>query len=418
MRDSSPTEDVLVALLDRPAALLELVGAEGAAVIESGTVETCGRTPSNRLIHAIAAYLDARGDHVPFATDSLAALVPMAAAEHETASGLLAFSLPAAPSRRLLWFRPELVRDVNWGGDPRKAIEPDPSMRIHPRRSFALWKEKVRLRSWPWSAFDLEAATELRRTVMEIDLGRQVVREQRAVRARDDLVAVVSHDLRSPLGVIQMQAGLIPLLAASLDDTEEGAQLRQSVERIGRAVQRMTALIRDLLDLAKIEAGRFEVHAQPEHIRDIVHETVSLMRPLAESKHVAIADDLESAIVAVDRERIYQVLSNLIGNAIKFTPAGGTITLHAERNGDELLITVADTGRGIAPDEIAFVFDRYWQARRSGHAGAGLGLYIARGIVEAHGGRMWVESPPGAGARFHFTLPIAQQPGAAAQTAP
>jgi signal transduction histidine kinase len=291
-------------------------------------------------------------------------------------------------------------------------------MRIHPRRSFALWKDKVRLHSWPWSACNLEAAAELRRTALELDLGRQVVREQRAVRARDDLVAVVSHDLRSPLGVIQMQAALIPQHAAALGDTEDAARLRQSAERIGRAVARMSALIRDLLDLAKIEAGRFEVHAQPEHIRDVIQETVSLMRSLAESKQITIADDLESAIVAVDHERIFQVLSNLIGNAIKFTPEGGTITLHAERSGAELVITVADTGPGIAPDEIDFVFDRYWQAQRTGKAGAGLGLYIARGVVEAHGGRMWVESPPGAGARFHFTLPIVQEAGTAPAPAP
>ena len=415
MRDSSPTIDVLVALLGRPAELLGLVGAGGAAVIGSGLLQTCGRTPSTSLIHKISAFLDTCDDGMPQAIDTLTTHVPAAAAEKDVASGLLAISLPGTPVRRLVWFRPELVRDVSWGGDPRKPIEAGPAMRIHPRRSFERWKEEVHLRSWPWSASDLEAATELRRTAVELDLGRQVLREQRAVRARDDLVAVVSHDLRSPLGVIQMQAALISKTAVALGDTEQATRFRQGADRIGRAVDRMTALIGDLLDLAKIEAGRFEVHAQAEHIRDIVDETLSIVRPLAEAKHIAIADDLESALVAVDRERIYQVLSNLVGNAIKFTPPGGTITVHAERSGAELVVTVADTGPGIAPDEIAHVFDRYWQAKRTAQAGFGLGLYIARGIVQAHGGRMWVESPPGAGARFHFTLPIVESVGAPAR---
>lgn len=411
MRDGSPTDDVLATLLQHPAELLGLVGAEGAAVIGHGLLKTCGRTPSASLIDKITAYLDTCDQGAPLAIDSLTTHIASAAAEKDVASGLLAFSLPSTPVRRLVWFRPELVRDVSWGGDPRKPIEPDPAMRIHPRRSFERWKEEVHLRSWPWSASDLEAATELRRTAVELDLGRQVVREQRAVRARDDLVAVVSHDLRSPLGVIQMQASLISTQAAALGDTGQATRLRQGADRIGRAVDRMTALISDLLDLAKIEAGRFEVHAQSEHIRDVVDETLSIVRPLAEAKQISIADDLESALVAADRERIYQVLSNLIGNAIKFTPPGGAITVHAERRGAELVVSVSDTGPGIAPDEIAHVFDRYWQARRADHAGAGLGLYIARGIVQAHGGRMWVESPPGAGAHFYFTLPIVESVG-------
>jgi two-component system, chemotaxis family, sensor kinase Cph1 len=405
MRAGEPHADALESLVAQPADLLKLVGAGGAAVIGAGEPVVCGQVPTSALLWMIASWLEERGEAATFSTESLAKQVPAAEQEKEVASGLLTFSLPGTPRRRLLWFRPEMVRTVSWGGDPRRPAEADPSMRLHPRRSFDLWKEEVRLRACPWSASDVEAADELRRAAVEIDLERQVLREQRAVRARDDLVAVVSHDLRSPLGVVQMQAALI-LRAASSGEDERSRRLREGAGRIQRAVDRMNALIRDLLDLAKIEAGRSVLHPRSETVGEIVEDTLTLVRPLADAKRIAIVEELAAQVlIEVDRERIFQVLSNLLGNAIKFTPEGGRIAVRAERRGAEVLFTIADTGPGIAPDSLPHVFDRYWQARRGGHGGAGLGLYIAKGIVEAHGGRIWVDSPPGSGARFHFSVP-------------
>jgi signal transduction histidine kinase len=167
----------------------------------------------------------------------------------------------------------------------------------------------------------------------------------------------------------------------------------------------MNSLIRDLLDLARIEAGRFQLRREPQRVQDIVDDTLILVRPLADVKRVTITEEVDDSPIDADRDRAFQVLSNLIGNAIKFTPEGGAIVLQARRQGREVLFTVADTGPGIPSEQLPHVFDRYWQARRSGHEGTGLGLYIAKGIVEAHGGRIWAESPPGSGARLHFSLP-------------
>ena len=398
MREAETKDDVLTALLSRPAELNALVGAEGAALVSERKTMTAGRCPAPEQILALSAWLAERGDDSLLATASLPALYPAGVQAKDVASGLLCFTLPGQPLRRLLWFRPELIQTVSWGGDPRKAVEADPGLRLHPRRSFALWREEVRLRSHPWTPSDLEAASELRRNIVEVDLERQVRREQQAVRVRDDLVAVVSHDLKNPLGVIQMQASV---LLRTAGDDEPSRHLRASVQRIQRAVDRMNALIHGLLDLAAIDAGRFVLNCQPEDMREVIEESLLMFRPLADGKRITIVDELASVPrVELDRERFFQVLSNLIGNAIKFTPEGGRITVRTEHQRDELLVTVSDTGPGIAPAELPHVFERYWQARNERRQGSGLGLYIAKGIIEAHGGRIWVEAAPGSGARF------------------
>jgi light-regulated signal transduction histidine kinase (bacteriophytochrome) len=407
MREGEANSDVLGALLSRPSELLGLVAAEGVALVSGVEVASSGRCPAQELTVALSAWLDERAGDATFATASLPALYAPALDGKDVASGILSFTLPGAPRRRCVWFRPERAETVSWGGDPRKAVAVDGDLRLHPRRSFALWKEEVRLRSRPWTASDLEAAEELRRNIVEVDLERQVLRERRAVRARDDLVAVVSHDLKNPLGVIQMQAQV--LLGSARTDTEvPSRRLRASAERIQRSVDRMNALIHDLLDLAAIEAGRFMLQRRPEDVGEVIHEALLILRPLADSKRISIQEDLVvAARIELDRERFFQVLSNLIGNAIKFTPEGGRIDICTERQQDQLLFTVRDTGPGIAAEQVPHVFDRYWQAREQLRHGSGLGLYIAKGIVEAHGGRIWLEPPAGSGAVFRFALALA-----------
>ena len=251
---------------------------------------------------------------------------------------------------------------------------------------------------------DLEAADELRRRAIEIDLERRLLSEQRAVRAREDLIAVVSHDLRNPLSAILLQAQ--SMLRPSGSGEESLHLLRAGAERIRRSATHMKALIEDLLDLARLETQRFALHLQSVESRVLLDEALLAASPLAAAKRIAFTVDLiDSPRLEADPARIFQVLSNLLGNAVKFTPEGGTITVRAARHGDELLITVVDTGPGIAADHLPHVFERYWKGRPASQAGAGLGLYIARGIVEAHGGRIWAESSAG-GARLIFTLPL------------
>jgi chemotaxis family two-component system sensor kinase Cph1 len=182
--------------------------------------------------------------------------------------------------------------------------------------------------------------------------------------------------------------------------------LRESVELIRRSTVRMKALIEDLLELEKLGATSFPLDVQPVESRKLLEDAATDARPLAHAKHISLVLDLsDPPTIHADPHRISQVLSNLLGNAIKFTPEGGTITLCARARDGALSVTIADTGRGIAPDDLAHIFDRYWRPRGSEGEGTGLGLYIARGIVEAHGGRVWAESSP-QGATFVFTLPL------------
>ena len=410
MRASDAGTGVLDSLLQHPEQLLALVNAHGAALVEGDVVCTCGQVPSPHFIGELAAWMHERGETKVASSRAIAhdvppALTAVAEAEAASASGMVTFALPGRSERRLFWFRPEIVQTVEWGGDPNKATQVDENHTLRPRRSFELWKEEVRLRSLSWSASDLAAVEELRRSALEIDLNRQVLLEQKAVQVRDDLVAVVSHDLRNPLGVIQMQASWLLRAATGADGGEPSGLMRESAERIQRAVDRMNGLIFNLLDLAKIEAGRFELRRKEERTQGVVGDTLIIVGSLADAKRIRITEQVQDVPILADRERLFQVLSNLLGNAIKFTPEEGEILVRAQRQGDDVVFSVVDSGRGIPPDQLAHVFERYWQARRTSHEGTGLGLYIAKGIVEAHGGRIWAESVPGSGAAFHFTLP-------------
>ncbi len=406
VRESRHEEDLFVPLLAACQEVLHLVGATGAAAVVGGDVRVCGLAPPPPVVRAIASFLDASAGENVFATAALPKLLPAAAEAKDAASGVLSFALPGHPSRRLIWFRPELIRTVIWGGDPHKAAEVEAGARLRPRHSFALWKEEVGLTSRPWTELEVDAAADLRTTLIEIDLARQVARAEGAVRARDDLLAIVSHDLKNPLGVVSLQSSWLRSAATKRSGNGMTARELASAEQIYRAAARMNALIRDLLDAATIDAGGLHVHPALAPILDVVEENVAMVRPLADAKHVAICEEVcDGGTMRVDRERVFQVLSNLLGNAIKFTPNGGAVTLRVERRDGDLVFMIADTGPGICSDDLAHVFDRHWRKSTTGREGAGLGLYIAKGVVEAHGGKIWVESTPGVGSRFFFSLP-------------
>ena len=231
---------------------------------------------------------------------------------------------------------------------------------------------------------------------------RLVGEAQEALRAREDLLAIVSHDLRNPLGVVLASTSL--LLKSNLPpDKQERA--RRQVEAIQRAGNRMNRLIRDLLDFASIQAGRLSVSKHPQDVAAMVDEVLEVTEPLAAAKsHKLVADVSSGLAIRCDHDRVIQLFSNLVGNAVKFTPDGGTITVRAAPDGELVRFSVTDNGPGIPADELPHVFDRYYQAQRKNRDGIGLGLSIARGIVEAHGGRIWAESEEGKGCTFFFTL--------------
>lgn len=254
-----------------------------------------------------------------------------------------------------------------------------------------------------YDARDLRLAEELAwRTAIALENARLYRVAQQAVVARDEVLAIVAHDLRSPLSVIAMQAALLQRRSPSSTDKNGRAG-----ETIQRALTQMRRLINDLLDVTRIEAGHLSVEQAPVDTNSLLHDIMESQWDVAGAASVALrleaADDLPP--VCADRLRISQVFENLVGNAVKFAGAAGTITIAARSSEKEVQFSVRDSGKGIPPEDVPHLFDRFWQARRADREGAGLGLPIVKGIVEAHGGRIWVDSGPDAGACFHFTVP-------------
>ncbi|HUQ07443.1 MAG TPA: HAMP domain-containing sensor histidine kinase [Kofleriaceae bacterium] len=223
---------------------------------------------------------------------------------------------------------------------------------------------------------------------------------QRAAAARDELMGVVAHDLRNPLGAIMMKAEL-------LEHGSDVERVRRQAASIASVAKRMEHLIKSMLDVTTLEAGRFTVSPEPCAVTGLVRDATDIFAAQAASRGVTLEPVVPDAALQVraDRERVLQVLSNLVGNALKFTPADGRVTLAVQREDGFARFTVTDTGPGIPDEDRARIFDRYWKRETGGTKGTGLGLFIAKGIVDAHDGRIWVESAPGRGSAFHFTLP-------------
>jgi signal transduction histidine kinase len=229
---------------------------------------------------------------------------------------------------------------------------------------------------------------------------------QRAKREREEVLAIVSHDLKNPLNVLRFSTTL--LLMPEFGE----AQKVQQIQAMERAVVQMDKLINNLLDASRIDAGRFSVEPAPLDAATVVQESIEQVRPLAEKAGIELVTDVLDPLppILADRDRLLQAFGNLLGNAISFTSPQGIVGVRTETAEDFVAFEVRDTGSGIDPEALPHVFDRYWQARRRGHAGAGLGLTIVRGIVQAHGGEISVRSTSGVGTTFRFTIPISPAP--------
>ena len=204
---------------------------------------------------------------------------------------------------------------------------------------------------------------------------------------------------RNPLSSIFTSVGM-------LEEPGAAERVLRYARVISRSAERMERLIRDLLDLAQLQSGTLRVERQLFDSASLVRETLETSRPLADEKKVRLEARTGDAEISGDRDRVQQVLANLVDNAIKFTPAGGAVVVSVSRTDHEARFAVVDTGPGIPADELAHVWERFWQSKGRTHAGVGLGLYIAKGLVEAHGGRIWAESNVGVGTTFSFTLPL------------
>ena len=240
------------------------------------------------------------------------------------------------------------------------------------------------------------------RAAVAIENARLYRASVHATELRDQVLGVVAHDLRNPLSTILTQ-----VWALKRQGPEPERRSLKPMEVIHRAATRMNRLIQDLLDVALIEAGQLTIEPARLSAGELIVEAVEMQKPLASSSSLELRVEVNPDVPEVwgDRDRLIQVFENLIGNAIKFTTVGGRITAGATSRDDDVVFWVADTGCGIASEDLSHVFDRFWQASRSGRKGAGLGLTISQGIVEAHGGRIWVESTAGSGSTFFFAIP-------------
>jgi signal transduction histidine kinase len=227
-------------------------------------------------------------------------------------------------------------------------------------------------------------------------------RAELLAQAREDVLGVVAHDLRNPLNLIQMTAEL-------MIDQELSPERRKELLAIGmRAAKQMARLIDDLLDTVRLQAGRLSLDVETVSVAAIIRQANETFRSLAEKRHLRFdATGDNGSAVRADPARVSQVVGNLLGNAIKFTPENGSVKLCAARDDKQVEFQVVDDGPGIPAASVPHLFDSFWQTRMTDRRGVGLGLTIAKGIVEAHGGRMWVESSVGEGSTFHFTLPTA-----------
>ena len=255
---------------------------------------------------------------------------------------------------------------------------------------------------------DVALAKELgKRISLAVDNALLYRTAEQTARMRKEMVQIVSHDLKNPLSTIQLAVGF--LLEDIVPEDHEHEDERRQLEVIRRSAERMNRLIHDLLDVAAIEAGHFRITPTPMAADTLVADAMEMLHPLAARKGIDLVVDVAPGLPSVkaDRDRMLQAFSNIGGNAIKFTDAGGRITIRAERQASFVEFTVQDTGRGIASTDLPFIFDRYWQATEKPHGGSGLGLVIAKQIISAHGGDVRIASELGRGSSFTFTVPAA-----------
>ncbi|MGC4095172.1 MAG: ATP-binding protein [Polyangiaceae bacterium] len=413
VRGMAGAEDLLDGLA--VPAFAELTAATGAAIVLDEGVRCVGSTPDERRIGEIVAWLRNRDDDV-FATDNLSAHYQPAEHWDGTAAGLLAATVSRELGEYLLWFRPSTERNVDWAGDPRKQAQPATDgapPRLSPRGSFALWRETVRGRSLPWERWQLEAASNVRRlmiggarrrTVALRTLNRRLLD---ADRAKDVFIATISHELRTPLNAI---AGWSQLMVSGGLARERWNEAMQVVSRNSGT---LTRLVEDLLDVSRMVSGKLELEVENVDIAGIVEQVSDAMALAAQAKDIRVKRVLGSGPVAVlgDVTRLRQVLSNLLTNAFKFTPKGGSVTITLRRQGSDVEIVVSDTGQGIDAESLLQVFTPFWQADGSAKRksqGLGLGLAIAKKLVELHGGSLVAESGGlGHGSAFVVRLPVA-----------
>ncbi|MBD2690153.1 sensor histidine kinase [Anabaena catenula] len=403
----SQEDNFIDGLVKKQPNLLDLTSAKGAAVCFGGNYTLIGETPKEEDLNFLVEWLKNNIEDEVFYTDSLPSLYPDAVSFKNVASGLLA--IPISQRNYVLWFRPEVIQTVNWGGDPNRAFEVSQShgnLRLCPRKSFELWKETVRLTSLPWKYVEIRAALELRKGIVNIVLRQadelaQLAQDlERSNAELKKFAYVASHDLQEPLNQVANYVQLLEMRYEAELDEDAKEFINYAVE----GVSLMQTLIDDVLAYSKVDTQA--IAFQVTEVDTALERALSNLRKRISETGTIITHDPLPTVMA-DSTQLMQLFLNLIGNAIKFrSQEPPQIHIGAERLEDEWLFSVRDNGIGIDPrfsDRIFIIFQRLHT--RDEYPGTGMGLAICKKIVECHRGRIWVESQLGQGATFYFTIP-------------
>jgi chemotaxis family two-component system sensor kinase Cph1 len=411
MASMSRQQDVFSALHGQSAEWLALTDATGAAVLLGGRIELIGRTPTREQVSALADWLRQHAPGEVTAFDRLAELFPAAADYRTLASGVLAIALSRVHRSYVLWFRPELVATVKWGGNPTKPVKrlANEPTRLHPRKSFEAWAEIVRGRSAPWRASEVEVARELRSGIMEIVLQHA---EQLAAlsdelsTANKELATVsytISHDLRAPLRAMY---GYADSLREDAEDRLSPDELDRLIH-ISRAAHQLDGMIRDVLRYGHV--SRVEFEPEPISLEEIVRKVLQ-QNPALRASGADIRVEGPLPMVLGHSELLEQSLFALLSNATKFVRPGilPIVTIKATPHASLVRLWIEDNGIGIAPEHQTRIFEVFYCVHpRSMFEGNGIGLAIVKRAMIRMQGHVGVESIPGAGSRFWMDLPSA-----------
>ncbi|MEL6137111.1 MAG: ATP-binding protein [Cyanobacteria bacterium J06628_6] len=389
--------------------LLELAGASGAAIYFGGQWTRVGQTPDETELTYLMQWLKLNLTDEVFYSNSLPLLYSEAQRFKQVASGLLA--IPISKHSYVMWFRPEVIQTVNWGGDPNNAYtveENEGAVTLSPRQSFALWKETVQLSSLPWKPVEIQAVLTLRKAIVNIVL-RQA--EELALLAQDlersngelkKFAYVASHDLQEPLNQVANFVQLLEMRYGNRLDQDAKEFINFAVEGVGQ----MQTLIDDVLLYSKVDIQG--VHCTLTEVQPALDQAIRNLQSRVRETDATITYDAMPTLVA-DEVQLMQLFQNLLGNAIKFRQKGVPPHIHigVERQEDHWLFAVRDNGIGLDPqfgERIFVIFQRLHT--RDEYPGSGMGLAICKKIVDCHRGQIWVESEVGQGSTFYFTLPV------------
>ncbi|MEA5533366.1 ATP-binding protein [Crocosphaera sp. XPORK-15E] len=419
--------------------LLNLVNAQGVAICYGDSITLVGNTPHKSAIRDLIIWLETHQRQNVFATHKLSKIYPQGQAIKTEASGILEISiLLNNASYHIIWFRPEVVKTVNWAGDPNQSISLDKEGKIYlsPRQSFKLWKETVKETAIPWQPFEQEAAEKLRDALLlaALEFSHTAMQEaahkaETANRAKSEFLANMSHELRTPLNAILGFAQVMRRSPTLQTDHQENLSI------ITRSGEHLLSLINQVLDLSKIEAGRITFNKKDFDFYRLLDDIEDMFQFKAEEQGLQLLFERSPDVpqyIKTDQVKLRQVLINLLNNALKFTEEGGVslrvrgekltfvdtdkpqeidnTLLFSERM---IIVEIEDTGPGISVDELDNLFEAFMQTQtgKDSHEGTGLGLPISRQFVHLMGGEMTVNSEVGRGTIFRFNIKVEEVEG-------